>query len=193
MSILMSSDVTGFFGEVLGTALATQRVEASEGARQYLVGLLVAFAAKQERGTFDRPVTLLLDEALHAPASERFDKLKRLGDGSLYVSGLFQDHLEARGVDPLYVQRVGATAYGSAASLMTRGEGGPLDLLGELSAKFARFVAALHDVADAIFAGSAREPVGMLRVYERWMKTGSPLLERELAQHGVFPMKGGFC
>lgn len=189
MSILMTSDVTGFFGEVVGEALATKRVEASEGARQYLVGVLVGFAAKGERGALDRPMTLLLDEALHAPAAERFDKLKQLGDGSLYVSGLFQDHLEARGVDVGYVQSVGATAYGAAGSLLTKGEGKHLDLFGELAAKFTRFVDALHEVADAIFAGSAREPVGVLRVYERWQKTGSEVLRRELVQHGVFPMK----
>lgn len=187
-SILMTGDVTSFFGEAVDSALAARKVEASDGARQYLVGVLVAFAAKGERGALDRPVTLLLDEALHAPAAERFDKLKRLGDGSLYVSGLFQDHLNARGVDVGYVQSVGATAYGAAGSLMSRGEG-RLDLFGELAAKFGRFVAALHDVADAIFAGNPREPQGVLRLYERWQRTGSEILRRQLAEQGVFPVK----
>jgi len=190
MSIVMTGDVEGFFGEAVDTALSTRRVEASAGAREYVVAVLVSYAGRgQAPQALDRPVTLLLDEALHAPPSERFEKLKGLGDSSLCVSGLFQDHLERRGIDPTYVSSVGRTAYGSAATLLTRGDGGSLDLFGELASKFDRFVAVLHEVADVIFAGHPRGADGVLRLYERWQKTGSERLRTELLAQGLVPMR----
>ena len=191
MSILVNSDVEGFFSGAIDEAVSTRSVEVSSGVRSYLVGLLVGFACKSpEQEALRRPVTLLLREALDAPPRERFEKLKILGDGSLYVAGIFQEHLEAHGVDVGYVSSVGATAYRSASTLMVRGdqEG---DLFGELSAKFHQLVAALREVADTFFAGSAVGPEGLLKVYSRWEKTGSARLGRELIARGVVPLRGG--
>ncbi|MCS6902426.1 MAG: hypothetical protein NZX77_22010, partial [Polyangiaceae bacterium] len=143
-----------------------------------------------EQETLRRPVTLLLQEALEAPAQERFEKLKSLGDGSLYVVGIFQEHLEAQGVDAGYVSSVGATAYRSASSMLQRADRSE-DLFGELAAKFHLIVQALREVADAFFAGSAVGPEGLLRVYARWEKTGSVRLGRELIARGVVPVRGG--
>ena len=191
MSILMSSDVTGFFDEAVGSAFAARKVEASRGAQAYLVGLLVDFAVRgPATNTLQRPVTFLLHEALQAPAPERFEKLKGLGDSSLYVSGLFQDHLEARGVDVSYVSSVGATAYNSAAGLLQKGDGPRgLNLFGELATKFGSLVEALHEVADAIFAAGSNNPESLLKLYDRWRKTGSETLTREMAARGFVPMK----
>jgi hypothetical protein len=191
MSILMTSDVTGFFREAVGEAFASHHAELSTGVREYLVGILVDFTARGSADSaLDRPVTLLLNEALQAPPAERFERLKGLGDSSLYVSGLFQDHLEARGVDVGYVSSVGATAYGSAATLLTRGDGPGLDLFGELAARFRLLVAVLHEVADRIFAAGTAGPGGVLKLYDRWRKTGSERLGRELLALGLVPVRG---
>lgn len=189
MSILMTSDVTGFFRETVGEAFAARHAELSSGVREYLVGILVDFSTRGGASSaLDRPVTLLLNEALQAPAGERFERLKGLGDSSLYVSGLFQDHLEARGVDVGYVSSVGATAYGSAATLLTRGDG--TGLFGELAASFRLLVAVLHEVADRIFAAGTAGPGGVLKLYDRWRKTGSERLGRELIALGLVPVRG---
>lgn len=191
MSILMNNEVDDFFSSAVDEAVAARKVQVSTGVRSYLVGLLVGFACKgPEQDTLRRPVTLLLHEALDAPAPERFEKLKVLGDGSLYVAGIFQEHLEAQGVDVGYVSSVGATAYRSAATMLHRGDRDD-DLFGELSSKFHQLVHALREVADAFFAGSAVGPEGILRVYARWEKSGSPRLGRELIARGVVPVRGG--
>jgi hypothetical protein len=191
MSILMNSDVEAFFASAVDEAVAARDVQVSTGVRSYLTGLLAGFACKgPEQETLRRPVTLLLREALDAPPPERFEKLKSLGDGSLYVAGIFQEHLEAHGVDVGYVSSVGATAYRSASTMIQRGDRGD-DLFGELSAKFHLLVRALREVADAFFAGSAVGPEGLLRVYARWEKTGSARLGRELIARGVVPVRGG--
>jgi hypothetical protein len=189
MSILMTTDVSGFFGEAVDTALATRRVEATSGAKEYLVGVLVDFAHVEEQRKLDKPVAFLLNEALAAPPAEKLEKLKDVGDGSLYVSGFFHEHLAARGVDKAYIARLGSTAYGAAADLLGKGDPGGIHLFAEMATKFERFAEVLREVADAIFAGSAKDSTALLKVYERWLKTGSNRLGQELAARGMMPMR----
>lgn len=190
MSILMACDVEGFFSQVVDEAVATRRLQISTGIRSYLGGLLAGFASKPPvQEALRRPVTLLLQEALGAPASERFDKLKVLGDGSLYIAGIFQEHLEAQGVDINYVSSIGATAYRNASTIMVREEPAE-DLFGEMASKFFLLVDVLREVADAFFAGSALGSEGDLKIYSRWEKTGSARLGRELIARGWIPSRG---
>jgi len=77
MSIVATASVSDFFEEVLDDAMKARRVTVSDGARSYVVALLAELAkpgSPIER-TLDRPLTLLLDEALHTPElAERFEK-----------------------------------------------------------------------------------------------------------------------
>ncbi|MCC6648091.1 MAG: hypothetical protein IT374_21295 [Polyangiaceae bacterium] len=191
MTIVTSGDVTGFFREAVDDALREGRVDATDGARQYLADMLAGRCGQGvPRDALDKPVTLLLDEALHAPATERLERLRDVGDGTLALSGLYHDHLERRGVDSRYVGTVGKTAYGAAAGLLSRGDGpGALDLFGELAEKFDRLAEALRRIADGIFAAPGTGPDALLRVYERWLRTGSSRLERALISEGLLPMR----
>ena len=190
MTIVMTERVNDFFGDAVGSALSAQRVDASCEAKAYLVGVLVDFAQRgQTAPSLEAPLTFLLRDAMLAPALDRLEKLKDVGDGTLYVSGFFPDHLDAKGVDAAYVARMGATAYGAAASLLQSGDGPGLNLFGELSAKFEHFVRVLQEIADAFFARAAQDPRGIVKVYERWQKTGSARLGQELFARGLVPMK----
>ena len=119
MSLAISPSVASFFHEALAEAMTDRRVRASDAATGYLVELLVAFAHPDPRiaEALQRPLAFVLDDALHAQGAERFDRLRALGDGVLYLAGFFGDHVETRGVDPGYVAGIGAAAYGSAASM----------------------------------------------------------------------------
>ncbi|HEU4410152.1 MAG TPA: hypothetical protein VFS43_33160 [Polyangiaceae bacterium] len=191
MSIVMTAgDVNSFFGEAVGSALSTNRVDASAGAKEYLVGVLVDYAQCGEVASMlKRPVALLLDEALSAPPAERFERLKGVGDNSLYVSGFFHEHLSARGVDSAYVARLGSTAYGVAAGMIGGGDGSAGDIFQELASKFGAFTRVLREVADAIFAQSARDAASLVKVYERWQRTGSERLGRALVAQGLLPVR----
>jgi hypothetical protein len=191
MSIVMTTgDVDSFFGEAVGSALSSHRVEASAGAKEYLVGVLADFARCGDAATMlKRPVALLLNEALSAPPAERFERLKGVGDNSLYVSGFFHEHLSARGVDSVYVARLGSTAYGAAAGMLGGGESQAGDIFQELAAKFGGFARVLREVADAIFAESARDAASLVKVYERWRRTGSERLGRALVAQGMLPVR----
>jgi hypothetical protein len=190
--IVASGSVSDYFLEIVGDAIKARRVEATDGAQSYLVSLLADYAKPdpREKEALDRPLAFLLDEALHTvDTAERFDRLRALGDGVLYSSGFFAEHLEARGVDPAYVIGIGTTAYGAASSML-RVPSESLDVYGELAAKFACFVDVISDVAEATIAHGATTSKQMLKLYERWLKTGSDRLAQALSSHGLVPTRG---
>ena len=194
MAIVPARSVSSFFIEVVEDAKLACGVDATDGATRYLVGLLVDFVHPDRRAgeALERPLTLLLDEALHAAnQAERFERLRTIGDGILYGCGFFGDHFEARGVDPKYLHTLGTRAYGAAGSMLRQGanDTGP-DLFEELARKFEAFVDVVAEVADATVAMGTESPSGLLRVYERWLKTGSERLATALTSHGVMPTRG---
>src|SRR5882757_383750 len=141
----LASDLLSFFQHLVDDAVKTQRFTATEAAEYYLAGLLADYAKPErlEAETLDRPLTLLLDEALHAAGRERFERLRSLGDGVLYTSGFFADHLSTRGVELRYVRTLGARAYDGAATMLrqTAGDGtGAPDVFRELADNFAKYV-----------------------------------------------------
>jgi len=193
----LAGDLRGFFKEVLLEALAERRVEVTETTAQYLVALLTAFAHPDElsQQSLERPLPLLLEEALASAGGERFERLRSLGDTVLYTSGFFVDHLETRGVQLTYVQTMGARAYGSAASMLrTRGATdavGEPALFEELADKFGRCAEVLGRVADGLYATSQlASHSGALKLYERWLRTGSAPLAAALAARGMTPSRG---
>jgi len=192
----LSGDVHGFFSGLLEHALE-QRGATQDGAVvAYLSGLLADYARPDSlsAATFERPFTLLLAEALESQHSERFERLRTLGDAVLYVRGFFSEHLATRGVALGYVSSVGARAYDGAASALRRGghwETASPDVFGSLAASFDDFVALLEGVADHLLASSnGASEEGVLKLYERWQKTGSTEIERALMLKGLVPLRG---
>jgi hypothetical protein len=157
-----------------------------------LVSLLTDYARPDARcnEALERPLTLLLDEALHAPGQERFERLRVLGDGVLYVSGFFAPHLETRGVEVRYVTSLGARAYDSAGRMLRGASDNAPDLFFELAENFERFAELLSAVAEKLQLAAAPSSVGVLKLYERWLKTGNEALSSELLERGVLPVRG---
>ena len=197
MTIVAAHSVSHFFFEAVEDALRQQRVDATDGATRYLVALLSDYVHPDRRAgeAMERPVTLLFDEAVNTPdPADRFQRLRTIGDGVLYGCGFFADHFEARGVDAKYVRGLGTRAYGEAGAMLRRGpekqeSAGP-DLFAELADNFDAFVGVLTDVADATVATGMESPRGLLKVYERWLKTGSDRLASALTRRGVVPQRG---
>jgi hypothetical protein len=195
MTILATASLDGFFQGALEDAMKARRIEASPGTTSYLAGVLSEFAKPdaQREATLDRPLAFLLDEALHTnDLTERFSKLRALGDGTLYSTGFFLDHFERRGVDQSYLVSIGSRAYESAGTILSRGareEGGP-DIFGELARKFEAFVALVTEVANLTLARGVQGVTGLLKLYERWEKTQSETLAGALSAHGFQTPRG---
>jgi hypothetical protein len=192
----LSADVHGYFAELLVAATEDRGTASTDATRAYVAALLADFATPTSlcQTALDRPFTLQLADAYDSVGHERFERLRALGDGALYLRGFFSEHLETRGVALRYVSAVGARAYDGAASMLRRGAGTDAssvpDVLGELSERFDAFVALLSSVADRIVAQSGAGAGGVLRLYERWLRTGSEELARALGAHGLLPQRG---
>ncbi len=190
----LSANIAEFFSDVVETAITNRGYEATDAATRYVVALLVDYTRPDQLGeeTLKRPLTLLLDEALSAEGHERFERLRTLGDGVLYVSGFFGEHLSNRGVASGYVSTLGARAYDSAAAMLRRGsaEGNAPDVFRELAEKFRMFVRLITDVADDLNVRSARTEGALVKLYERWLRTGSDTLADALAVKGFVPAGG---
>ena len=204
MSIALANSLGSFFHDAVGEAVRSRQVEATDEALSYLVALLSDFAhpSADREDTFDRPLAFLLDEALRTTGAQRFQRLRALGDGVLYITGFFGDHIENRGVDVGYVTSVGATAYRGVASMLRRspsdGNDGNVkrgedadNVFIELSQKFDRFVGVINTVADSTLAHQARGERGVVMLYEKWLRSGSTTLAKELGARGLVPHRNG--
>jgi hypothetical protein len=198
MSIVKADSVSVFFHDAVDGAMRSRGVSATEGATTYLVALLAEYAKPTSfaEEALERPLTLLLDDALHTTdLGVRFERLRALGDNVLYTSGFFADHFEARGVDPQYVIGIGRTAYRTAGGLLrtpsTRDVNESTDdIFAELAENFATFVAVIAEVADATVARGVDGSKGLLKLYERWMRTRSETLADALSSHGFVAPRG---
>jgi len=190
MAIDTTGKIEGFFLETVEAACKNQKIDASPAAQTYLAGVLADFVRPEVNGslseTLERPLTLMLDDALQTPPPERFEKLKSLGDGTLYVSGFFGDHLEARGVNDGFVASIGGFAYRTAGAMLRGGSASLVDIYGELAEKFRTFVEVLAEVAERT-SFSPRTNVGALRMYEKWLRTGNDRLAQQLMAQGLTP------
>lgn len=188
-SIALNARLDDYFREPVVEALRDSSVTASGATEAYLIQMLSDYAKPTtDSSALSESVTLLYHEAMKTAGHERFRKLQSLGDGVLYSMGFFHGTL-ARNADAGYVASVGKNAYGHAARMLRTGQGvarGP-DVLEELSSNFERFISVLRYVSDWVYAKSHCDEEGLLRMYERWRRTGSTVLRNELSQRGLVP------
>jgi hypothetical protein len=191
-NIAISPSVAEYFGSVVDDALRLRNIQASPAASQYVVGVLCDFAhpSEEAESAFSKPLTFQLRDALEAPFAERFRRLRALGDGVLYAVGFFGGHIELRGIDRRYVMHVGSSAYTNAAAMLhAPGRADRFGVLEELAAKFSEFVDVVAEVAEGAIAQGARDERGVVKLYERWLRTGSSRIAEELGARGIIPTR----
>jgi hypothetical protein len=181
-----SPSLEAFFQDALDRALREQGVETSSLTEHYLVQLLASYATQP---IDDAPLGLKLLEALEATPRERRERLREVGDTSLFVSGFWSDSLAHKIVDVDYYIDLGGSAYGELARVGPGWRPDPYgDVYGDLAAQFARFVDVLSVVSRRLMP---QAPQDILRLYERWLRTRSAWAAKRLAALGVFPQSGG--
>ncbi|NLE85786.1 MAG: hypothetical protein GX607_05255 [Myxococcales bacterium] len=183
----VGANVDGFFREIVESAAEQESVESTDLGLAYVTSLLASYVrlSSEDRALLGESLTLALHRAVGASGAERFERLRSVGDAVLYASGFFAEHLSARGVSLPYVRGLGARAYGLAAGTLT----GARDLFQELADRFDNYARLLGAVSDTVAATSAAStPAGTLRLYERWMRTGSPAAADALIERGLLPV-----
>ncbi len=181
---------TEYFRELVEKAIARQKLTSSEVSSFYLVQLLDSFVrpdrALSDSGVdYDQPLAHLLCEAIASAEGRRFTFFKATGDLSLFISGFFSDSLSRKQVDFDYYVSMGGYAYRRAARLSAHQTAA--DVFEELSQKFVRFVDVLTEVSEA---SALTDHQSLLRLYEKWLRTGSERAGAKLREHGVLPAPG---
>jgi hypothetical protein len=196
-SLVAVSSLREFFRDAFHAASARQHLDIDEQAEQYVVNLLTMFSradALYERtpdGLRIRPLAQMLADALEAPtASARQRGLQRLGDVSLFIAGFFARSFARKMIDIDYHIAMGGNAYSSLADTLERSASGRCiaAIYAQLARKFQPLVDALNEVSEMSYRHTDAD---ILRLYEIWMKTGSPRAHGLLKQLGVQPVMAG--
>jgi hypothetical protein len=172
-----------FFKEHVEAACVRQRLHVSPPAAFYVVNLLTVFAHAAPTGGEPLDAEALgirLARALQASGRARRDDLRHVGDTSLFVAGFFSDSLRRRLVDVDYYTFVGGRAYSSLGEL----DDVRADIFAELADHFVWFVDILADVSERTSMSSDQD---LLRLYEKWLLTGSRHSGELLAERGIVP------
>jgi hypothetical protein len=177
-----------YFKSLVEGALTRQHLEATPLTEYYLVNMLCRFVRPSSRIAFaddsSEPLALRLRRALESAGLEKRERLRNLGDFSLFTSGFFSDSLIRKVVDVDYYVSMGEYAYGS---LSRRDEEALGEVFGELASKFVGFVDVLSDVSEHTTLASNAD---LLRIYERWLRTGSRKEGQQLLERGILPSSG---
>ena len=181
----MDQKPTEYFKDQVESALSHLHLRTSELTTYYLVDLLCRFVQPGRSIPFhedlDEPLAFRLGRALGSGGLEQRARLRNLGDFSLFMSGFFSDSLNRRAVDVDYYVSMGEFAYGS---LSRRDSDTLCDVFSELSRKFVPFMDVLAEVSER---SGVRSSVDVLRLYEKWLRTGSPRDGQRLADQGILP------
>lgn len=180
-AIFRTESPAEYFRELVESAMQRQRVAAGELTSFYLVNLLSGFVQlERSAAADDEPLGIRFAKALQAAGARQRDGLKQVGDLSLFISGFFSDSLNRRPVDLDYYIQLGECAYGSLAH-RDEAFGGVFD---ELAGNFPAFVDVLGEISERTAVSSNAD---LLRLYEKWVRTGSRRSGDLLASRGIVP------
>jgi hypothetical protein len=174
-----------FFKELIDKVLRRQKVSSSPLSSYYLVHLLETFLRRDglyaELGVGEDPqLAEIFCRALNANGRRKSALFKMTGDLSLFISGFFSDSLMRKTADATYYAQIGGYAYG----MLGRSSRRPTvsEVFQELSDKFSQFADVLSEVSEM---SSITNNKGLLRLYEKWLRTGSERCAALLKREGV--------
>jgi hypothetical protein len=172
-----------YFKELVDGAIEHQHLHATELTAYYVVQMLASFIERPagDPTVDERPLAIRLAEALESGGVRQRLGLKQVGDLSLFVSGFFSESLRRKLVDVDYYVSIGGCAYQALSRVETESVS---PVFAELGDKFVGFVDVLSEVSERT---SCASNVDLLRLYERWLKTGSPRSGQLLVERGVVP------
>lgn len=191
--VIVDTNLHEYFYDSVNTALERQQVAAQPETASYLVNLLVSFLRSErlydmsEEGLGFRPLALRYADTLQGLSPElRVRALRELGDVALFVAGVFAESFSRKLVDVDYYAAMGGSAYARLADSLRGSQTGRAfgSMFEELAGKFLGFADVLGEVAEH---PEVRQHKNVLRLYDRWLKTGSRRAAGRLRALGIEP------
>ena len=180
-----------YFKDLVERAVDRQGLHTSELSCYYIVQLLDSFIQLDDSHAetpvaSDGTLAEMICQALSSRGAKRLRLLRLTGDSALFVAGFFSDSLRALPSGVEYYVRMGGSAYAHAAAVSPRQTS---SLFNELAAKFVRFVDVLNEVSEESSLSKHRDD-DLLRLYDRWLQTGSRRAEALLRSEGILLESG---
>lgn len=182
--LLSNESPLEFFKAQVEGAMERQRLKTSPWTAYYVVQMLTGYIARRDAstpGVDDEPLGLRLVRALNGEGATQREELRSVGDAALFLVGFFADSLHRRLVDTDYYISLGGSAYGRLAQ---DDDDAFADVFGELASKFVPLTDVLADVSER---AALNRNSDVLRVYERWLRSGSQRDGEWLAERGIVP------
>jgi len=192
IEIIASSEA--FFFEVVRSALLARKIQTYPQVEIYLVQILKYYldsrnlfeeesANESSRGRKLDTLAEMLLIAQSQTEPKRSELLKKLGDRALYISGFFGESLSRKLVDVDYYVEMGGNAY----RVLARNGKDDLasNIYGTISSRFIDFVDAFTYISQNSLIKSNES---ILRLYDRYLTTGSELAKEKLLEVGVLPI-----
>ncbi len=174
-----------YFKGLVKNAIEHQRLKTDEMAEYYLSSLLVSYVSSENMSKEPLAITYLKALNIDADKATQASLMKQVGDFSLFMSGFFSDSLKRKIVDVDYYSAIGSSSYGSLAALHRGNKKSLFRLFTELALRFNAFAEIISEVSET---SGLTNPNDILRLYEKWLKTGSKRAEKRLKELGIEPI-----
>jgi hypothetical protein len=177
------------FTEVVKEACVQRQVKTQPHIEAYLVHLLKHYLDSKNLhrpspdDTTEKPPETFAEMYLLAMNSENPRKkelMRSVADRALYLTGFFADSFHRKIVDIDYYVEIGSAAYSNLSS-WTREDGLAL-VFNTFSKRFSEYVDVLNYISEKSLVQSDQN---VLRLYDRYLRTGSDLAREKLTELGV--------
>ena len=189
---LSSESLPEFFRERIKAALFETDKAVEPHTEYYLVQVLVRFAhleAGKKNPSLQEPLAFKLKRGLELQGTRAWLAMRELGEASLLLSGVFSELLNRKLVDVEYCMGMGSGAYQRLAALSAKQaqHGTNRIAFEELAERFSDVVEVLWAFQESTRHRTERD---LLRLYESWIRTKNPKMQRELIRNGLLPSSG---
>src|SRR5262249_56935539 len=110
-AMVQTDTLTALFHDLVQEAMEHQHIASSETTECYLVHLMERSAAPGRPDLLDPPLGVDYLRAFELPAAQRFDRLRRVADTALFITGMFVDCLDRGLVGADYYTALDRNAY----------------------------------------------------------------------------------
>lgn len=177
------------FSEVVHEACVERQIKTHPQVEAYLVQILKHYLISKNfhqplaDDSTEKPLSTFAEmylTAINAESPRNKELMRTVADRSLYLTGFFADSLQKKIVDVDYYSEIGSAAYYNLAA-WTR-EDTLSTLFTTFSKRFKDFVEVLNYVSEK---SSIQADQNVLKLYDRYLRTGSDLAREKLTELGV--------
>ncbi|MFK8137438.1 MAG: hypothetical protein AB8E15_03670 [Bdellovibrionales bacterium] len=191
MSNTLILEPGGYFLDLIEEAYSRVSIRPEPQVKKYLSQLLVhyvksdnLFLLDEDEGRFKQPTLAeMYFKAIESPKEDRRNWLKRLGDTSLYIAGIFGDSLQRKMNDLDYYVDMGGTAYSHLATEVEGSE--TATIYREISKNFTSYLDIYTYISQTTLSTDNKN---LLRLYENYVRTGSEIAKQHLLDEGILTL-----